>query len=107
MSVPTLLLFEGGDRYGRISFRSLDANYITRAGKQDRVKVDLSLSFFAESGTEATNHYEAFYADLAKQPWYIDFKRPSSEPFEGVETGVFLPNFSVSVDTSKAGEVQS
>jgi hypothetical protein len=101
------LLHQGRERYGRISLRSLDANYIARAGKQDSVKVDLSVCFFADTSTEATSNYEAFYADLAKQPWYVEFRRPSSEPFEGVETGVFLPNFSVTVDTSKVGEVKS
>lgn len=103
-------LFDGGKgTFGRTSLRSLDATYQTRAGKNDKVVVTMSVVFYSDndSTTEATRNYEAFYSALRSQPWYIEDRPSASETVKGVETGIYLPSISVTVDTTKAPEVNS
>lgn len=99
----------GAGTFGRSSLRKLDAVYQSRAGKQDKVVVNLSVVFYSEgdSTTEATRNYEAFYARLREQPWFVEDKPGASETVKGVETGIYLPNLSVTVDVTKAPEVNS
>jgi Tfp pilus assembly PilM family ATPase len=103
-------LYDGGKKtFGRTSLRSLDATYQTRAGKNDKVVVTMSVVFYSDndSTTEATRNYEAFYSALRSQPWYIEDRPSASETVKGVETGIYLPSISVTVDTTKAPEVKS
>ena len=93
-------------RYGRIAFHSLKSNYRPASNRApDSVQVTLEMAYFAESTTQASRHYEAFFSDLAQQPWYIEHDYSRSDPISGGETGVFLPNITISVDLSKADEV--
>ncbi len=98
-----------GTTFGRFSIRKIDAVYQSRAGKQDKVVVTMSIVFYSDNDStkEATDHYEAFYRKLAEQPWYLEHKRSSSETVTGVETGIYLNNISITVDVTKAPEVNS
>ncbi|HIG11732.1 MAG: pilus assembly protein PilM [bacterium] len=102
------LFDEGKDTFGRISLRKVDATYRTK-GKEDRVVVNVAVVFYSDndSTTEATKNYEAFYAKLRAQPWFIEDKRGASETVKGVETGIYLPSLSVTIDVSKAPQVRS
>ncbi|MCB9914184.1 MAG: pilus assembly protein PilM [Planctomycetes bacterium] len=103
-------LFDGGkNTFGRVSLRKIDSVYQSRAGKDDKVVVTIAAVFYSDtdSTTEATRNYEAFYARLREQPWYVEDKPSGSETVKGVETGIYLPNLSVTVDTTKAPEVKS
>ncbi len=95
------------NKYGRVSFRTLKADYRTSSKGDETVIVSLALSFFAEGSYEASSNFEAFFADIKKQSWYVTHESKSSDPFDGQEKGVHLPSLSITVDVSKAEEVKS
>jgi hypothetical protein len=95
------------EKYGRVSFRKLQSTYRTSPREGDSVTVKLEASFFAESSTKATQNYEAFFADLKDQPWFISHSSTRSDPITGAESGVYLPNLEIRVDITKAAQVNS
>lgn len=101
------LMANNAKKYGRMSFRTVRADYRNSPRGGDSVSVNLELSFFAESSTKATQNYEAFFADLKEQPWFIDVKSSRSDPITGAESGIYLPSVIVDVDVSKAEQMNS
>ena len=101
------LMANNAEKYGRMSFRTVRADYRNSPRGGDSVSVNLELSFFAESSTKATQNYEAFFADLKEQPWFIDVKSSRSDPIQGAESGIYLPSVIIDVDVSKAEQMNS
>lgn len=101
------LIAQSGGKYGRISFRKLQATYRSDPRDGDSVTVKIEASFFADSSTKGRQNYEALFADLKQQTWYISHDSARSDPITGGESGVYLPNLEIRVDVSKAEEVQS
>jgi len=101
------LMANNAEKYGRMSFRSVRGDYRTSPKSGDTVGVNLELCFFAETSTKATQNFEAFFADLKAQPWYVNHSSSRSDPITGNESGVYLPNLVVDVDVSKAEQVKS
>jgi len=102
--VLDLLARDENDKFGRVSFRTLKADYRTSTRGEDTVIVTLALSFFAENSYEATSNYEAFSGALKTQDWFVKIDSKRSDPFDGVEKGVHLPSLVITVDVSKAEE---
>lgn len=101
------LMANNAEKYGRMSFRSVRSDYRTSPKAGDTVSVNIELCFFAETSTKATQNFEAFFADLKGQPWYVNHSSSRSDPITGAESGVYLPNLVVDVDVSKAEKVNS
>ncbi len=86
----------------RPSMRSVQATYQAgKTQKPDHVKVDLNMSFLAESSLAATEAFQEFEREVREQPWFMEFKSNSSDPVEGGK-GIFLSNVTIDVDVSKA-----
>lgn len=101
------LMANNAKKYGRMSFRSVKADYRNSPRDGDSVSVTLELCFFAETSTKATQNFEAFFSDLRDQPWYRSHSSSRSDPITGSESGVYLPNIVIDVDVSKAEGVNS
>lgn len=101
------VMAQNAKKYGRVSFRSIKADYRNSPRTGDSVSVTLEMCFFAESSTKATQNFEAFFSDLRGQAWYLDHTSSRSDPITGNESGVYLPNVVIDVDVSKAEEVKS
>lgn len=87
----------------RPSIRRLKASYINGKGqKDDRVKVALDYSVFADSQLLATQMHERLIEELNKKPWIatrVDAK--AADPLEGGK-GVYVENQVVEVNLAKA-----
>ncbi|MBK7878506.1 MAG: pilus assembly protein PilM [Planctomycetes bacterium] len=87
----------------RPSLRRVKASYINGKGqKNDRVKVTLDYSVFADSQLLATQMHERFVEELNQKPWIetrVDAK--AADPLENSK-GVYVENQIVEVNLGKA-----
>jgi hypothetical protein len=96
------VLEKQANEQNRPSLRKLQSTYtIGKQGKNDYVRVQMDISFFADDPVAATQNYEDFIKALQAQPWYQNFDRRPSTTLENSK-GIFVAGMGVEVDVSKA-----
>jgi len=98
------VLDELGGQVGIFAIRQADASYLSGRGRsEDRVEVKLDLSFFDEDTVVASQRWNRFYETLSGMPWFVEGEKAASSVMEN-QGGIFIDNFKVIVDPSKAEE---
>lgn len=103
LTLITNTMADMGDALGRISVRSLNANYVpARTGTTDLVTITMSLSFYNEEGAiAATRSFEALKTELERQPWVTEVAARSSKEFPDGK-GIYSDGYAITCDLSKA-----
>lgn len=103
LTLITNTMADMGDALGRISVRTINANYVpARTGTNDLVTITMSLSFFNEDGAiAATRSFEALKTALERQPWVTEVAARSSKEFPDGK-GIYSDGYAVTCDLSKA-----
>lgn len=86
----------------RPSFRRLRATSSDRKGREPSVEVALDLTFFADSDSEATRHYENWKALVEGKPWCRSVDGRGNTPLANGK-GIFIQGLKVDVDPTKLG----
>jgi Tfp pilus assembly PilM family ATPase len=91
----------------RPSLRKLKASYQNgKAQKNDRVKVSLDYSVFADSQLLATQMHEQFIEELNKKPWIeTRVEARAADPIDNGK-GVYVENQIIEVNLSKAPKAE-
>jgi hypothetical protein len=92
----------GEERVGRTAIKRIESRY--EAGTEtrpDTIRITLSMSFFADTALEATNHLEQqFLTTLRAQPWVVEVPERGSKEFpDGM--GIFIESLIIVCDLSK------
>jgi hypothetical protein len=103
LTLITNTMADMGDALGRISVRSINANYVpARTGTTDLVTITMSLSFYNEEGAiAATRSFEALKTELERQPWVTEVAARSSKEFPDGK-GIYSDGYAITCDLSKA-----
>ena len=92
----------GPDQVGRNSIRSVRSTFQPgNVSRPDTVRVTLDMTFFADSGTRATQNLEAFTRTLESKPWVKEVSNRGSNALEGGVTGISVDGLEVLCDLSR------
>ena len=84
----------------RPSLRRIKATYQEPRNAAPHVTIQMDVVFFADSSTAATEKYYAFGAELAKNPWLLEYaEKATSELPNG--KGIIVNGQTIKVDVSK------
>lgn len=103
LTLVTNTMVDMGDALGRISIRTINANYVpARTGTNDLVTITFSLSFHNDEGAiAATRSFEALKTELERQPWVTEVAARSSKEFPDGK-GIYSDGYAITCDLSKA-----
>ncbi|MBM3986402.1 MAG: hypothetical protein FJ294_00400 [Planctomycetes bacterium] len=103
LTLVTNTMVDMGDALGRISIRTINANYVpARTGTNDLVTITLSLSFHNDEGAiAATRSFEALKTELERQPWVTEVAARNSKEFPDGK-GIYSDGYTITCDLSKA-----
>lgn len=94
---------DADETLGRFSIRRVNSAYLpARGGNEDRVKVELSLTFFGVNDLEATEGYTALMNTLNSKPWLTEeVDQPSTTVLE-TGGGISANGIEIYVNTTNA-----
>ena len=86
----------------RTSLHMISGDYLEDKNKKENslVQVKLDIVFYGANALIASEHYEAFRAELTTQPWFVRIdKKPTKELSTG--NGIIVEGLTIGVNTTK------
>lgn len=91
----------GESKVGRHSIRLVRSSFAPgNATRKDSVRVQLDMTFFADSQTRATQNLETFTRELQAKPWVMNVNNRGSNALEEGHTGIFVNALEIQCDLS-------